>query len=62
MKDWEELEDMTVWDVTTNEGSLTLLILGLACLVLSAMYLIIGAYFKVKFMLKRIWGYGHQST
>lgn len=53
MRPREELEDMTVWDITTNEGSLTMLALGLVCLVLSAMYLIIGIYYKVKFMFKR---------
>jgi len=53
MKPWKELEDMTVWDVTTNEGSLTMLVLGLFCLVLSTTYFILGIYYKVKFMFKR---------
>jgi len=52
MKDIEELEDKTLWDITTNEGSFTLLVLGILMLILSVMYSLINLYYKVKFCVK----------
>ena len=49
MKSIEELEGMTWWDITTNEGALTQFILGLGMLILSVMYLVLGLYFRIKF-------------
>lgn len=52
MKDIEELENMTLWDITVNEGALTQLVLGVLLLILSVMYLFINLYCKLKFGLR----------
>ncbi len=54
MKSWKELEDRTLWDVTTNEGALTMLVLSMVCAILSIMYTVMAVYFKVKFYTRRI--------
>jgi len=49
----ENFEDRTVFEVTTNEGSFTLFVLGLGCIFLSVMYLIITFWYKVKYQFLR---------
>ena len=51
MKDWEKLEDMTLWDITTNEGALTQLVVGMTMIFLSAMYSYVAIYYKAKYVL-----------
>ena len=50
MRDWSEIEDLTVWDIITNGSGLELIILGLTCLVLSVMYFFIGAWYKIRYL------------
>ena len=52
MKHMKTLDGMTLWDITANEGVLTMLVLGLTFLALSVMYALIAIYYKVKFWLK----------
>ena len=49
MKDMETLDSMTLWDITANEGVLTMFVLGVTFLALSAVYAFITLYFKLKF-------------
>jgi len=49
-RDWSEIEDLTVWDITTNGSPLELMILGATCLTLSVMYLFIKVWCKVKYL------------
>ena len=49
MKDMKTLDKMTLWDITADEGALTMFVLGVAFLVLSVMYALIALYFKVKY-------------
>ena len=49
MKDINELEDMTWWEITVNEGALTLFVLGISMLLLSVMCVVMGVYYKIKF-------------
>lgn len=53
MKDMDELENMTLFDITANEGVLTHLILGVSLTVIGIMYLFIDIYYKLKFKLRR---------
>ena len=50
LRDWDELGDLTVWDITTNGSVLELIVLGLVCLMLSVMYFFINAWYKVKYL------------
>jgi len=56
MKDMGELENMTLFDITSNEGSLTNFIVGTALIMLSIMYLFCDLYYWLKFRLKGIGG------
>lgn len=49
MKDIEELENMTWWDITTNEGVLTQFILGVAMILLGFLYLTLDIYYCLRF-------------
>ena len=49
MKDIDELENMTWGKITTNEGPLTQLVLGVMMVMLSIMYLVLGLYFRIRF-------------
>ena len=53
----KQLEDRTVWDVTTNGSIGELLLLGIACFVLVGMYSLIRLWFKIKFFVKGIWNH-----
>lgn len=53
MKDIDELEKMTLWDITVNEGALTQIVLGELLVALGIMYLFLGIYFKLKFWIRR---------
>ncbi len=50
---WEELEDRTLWDITTNGSPLELMMVSVACSFLAVMYSIIGVYYWVKFRIRR---------
>lgn len=53
MKTIEELDNMTLWDITTNEGALTQVVIGICLIILGIGYLFIGIYYKLKFRLRR---------
>ncbi|KKK85481.1 hypothetical protein LCGC14_2772890 [marine sediment metagenome] len=53
MKDIEELNNMTWWDITTNEGAFTNFALGSFMLFLSVMYAVLAVYYKIKLAIKR---------
>ena len=56
MKEIHELEDRTLWDITSNEGALTQFMLGIFLLTLSVVYLIISIWVWVKFnVIRRRW-------
>lgn len=44
----EELEDRTVWDVTVNEGPLTMLGLSIWCFLLFVIYTVIAIESKAR--------------
>ena len=54
MKKWEELENMTLWEIDVNEGALTMLVLSIMHLFLFVMCLHISASSKIKFLLRRL--------
>jgi len=41
---WEELENKTLWDITTNENPIMLMLIGTVCFILAVMYSIIEVY------------------
>ncbi len=49
MKDWDELDKMTLWEITTNEGALTMATLSIVCGILAIMYMVTDIYYKVKY-------------
>lgn len=51
MKDIGELETMTLWDIVTNEGALTQLVLGVFLFILGIAYSFTAIYYKLKFKL-----------
>jgi len=54
MKEMEELEKMTLWDITANEGALTMVWLSAMFAALAIGYFTIALYFKVKFKILSI--------
>ena len=49
MKDIKELEDMTFFDISVNEGPLTNFVLGFSMILLSIAYCFINIYYWLKF-------------
>lgn len=45
MKGLEELDDMNLWDITANEGVLTMIVLSVAFAILAVMYSAFGLYY-----------------
>ena len=53
MKDIDELEKMTVWDIVTNEGVLTQFVLGILMIAMGTVYAMLSIYFKLYFSIRR---------
>ena len=53
MKDIKELETMTFWEITSNEGALTQFVLGIGMVVLGILFLFTDIYYKLKYMVRR---------
>ena len=49
MKHIDELEKMTLWDVATNEGALTQLVLSWFMFTLFVAYSLLWIYYEIKF-------------
>ena len=52
MKDIDELEEMTLFDITSNEGALTLIILGSSMILLAIGSIFINIFYKIKYAFK----------
>lgn len=52
MASWEELENRTLWDITTNGSPLELLDVSVVCALLAVMYSIMGIYYWFKFKVR----------
>lgn len=50
MRDFDELENMTLWDITVNEGGLTMLVLSIHCFIL----FLVCIYVPIRYKLKRL--------
>ena len=53
MKDIEELDGMTLWEIVVNEGALTMLVLSIHLFVLFLLCSYIGLYYWVKSKIQR---------
>ncbi len=53
MQTWEELEDMTLWDITYNGSPIELVWVSVACALLAVMYSIVKTYYWIKFKIRR---------
>ncbi len=49
-----QIEDRTVWDVTTNGSVGELLLLGVSCFILAGMYSVVYLHVKIKFLLQKL--------
>ena len=53
MKTLDELEGMTLWDIATNEGALTQLVLCTDLIIIGIAYLLMSIYCNIKNNLTR---------
>lgn len=53
MKDFEELEKMTLWDISANEGGLTMLVLSIHCFIMFLICIYVPLEYKLKHLIWR---------
>ena len=53
MKDLKTLDSMTLWNITVNEGALTMIVLGIVFLLLAVGCVVIDIHCKIKFAIRR---------
>ena len=54
MKSCDELEDMTFWDITVNEGTCTQLYISVLCFFLFIGYTLIDSWFAFRKLMRSV--------
>ena len=53
MKDFDELENMTLWEISVNEGGLTMLVLSIHCFIMFLICIYVPLEYRLKRLLRR---------